>query len=438
MSMNVYYSMKKEDVRTLLARSDEIESEEVSSAVREILEQVRTGGEEAVKERTLAFDGVELTSLLYDRERIGKEARQVSADLASAIAEAARNIETFHASQRPVHEKVEVQPGVTCWQKSVPIERVGLYIPGGTAPLFSTLLMLAVPAKLAGCPSITIATPPRPDGSVDPTILYCADLLGIKDILTCGGAQAIGALAYGTESNRPVDKIFGPGNRFVTEAKQQVNSAGVSIDMPAGPSEVMVVVDSSTPVQFAAADILSQCEHGRDSQAVLVVIDRTAQEGEAIVQEILDHVNSQMDALIRRELAESSLSRSYAVIVESEEEAVDIINEYAPEHLILALEEYHVIEEQVVNAGSVFLGLYSPESAGDYASGTNHTLPTSGYARAYSGVNLSSFMKTITYQHLSPQGITDLSRTIVTMAEAETLQAHARAVSIRLDALKGV
>ncbi|MBN2861472.1 MAG: histidinol dehydrogenase [Sphaerochaetaceae bacterium] len=436
--MNVYYSMKKEDVRTLLARSDEIESEEVSTAVREILEQVRTGGEEVVKELTRTFDGVVLSSLLYDRERIGNEARQVPAALASAIATAARNIETFHASQRPMHEKVEVQPGVTCWQKSVPIERVGLYIPGGTAPLFSTLLMLAIPAKLAGCSSITIATPPRADGSVDPTILYCAQLLGIEDILTCGGAQAIGALAYGTESNTPVDKIYGPGNRYVTEAKQQVNASGVAIDMPAGPSEVMVVVDTSTPAQFAAADILSQCEHGRDSQAVLVVLDKTAQAGEAIVQEILDYVNTQIATLSHRSLAESSLSRSYAVIVESEGEVVDIINEYAPEHLILALQEYHTIEKQVVNAGSVFLGLYSPESAGDYASGTNHTLPTSGYARAYGGVNLSSFMKTITYQHLSPQGLTELSQAIITMAEAETLQAHARAVSIRLDALKGV
>ncbi len=431
--MNVYYSMKKSEVKNLLARSSAEESEDISLAVSEILERVRTEGEEAVLEFTCDFDGVELSSLLYEKKRIAEGAKEVPAELASAITIAAKNIETFHASQRPLHEKVEVLSGVTCWQKSHPIERVGLYIPGGTAPLFSTLLMLAVPAKLAGCPSVTIATPPRKDGSVDPVILYCAELLGIDTILTCGGAQAVGALAYGTDHSAPVDKIFGPGNRFVTEAKQQVNATGTAIDMPAGPSEVMVVVDAMTPPAFAASDILSQCEHGMDSQAILVVINNTPQGGEAIVQEILAQVNTQMSTLNRRELAESSFRRSYTVVVSDEREAVDVINEYAPEHLILATEDYSYLEEHVMNAGSVFLGCYSPESAGDYASGTNHTLPTSGYARAYSGVNLSSFMKTITYQHLSREGLAALSHTIITMAEAETLQAHARAVSLRVD-----
>ncbi len=436
--MNVYYSMEKSDVKTLLSRSLEGESEDISIAVAEILERVKDEGDDAVREMTAEFDGVELTSLLYDSKRIAEEAQQVPEELKKAIGIAAKNIETFHASQRPKHEKVEVLAGVSCWQKSHPIERVGLYIPGGTAPLFSTLLMLAIPAKLAGCPSITIATPPRKDGSVEPTVLYCADLLGIDRILTCGGAQAIAALAYGTESVEPVDKIFGPGNRFVTEAKQQVNAIGVAIDMPAGPSEVMVVVDISTPPAFAASDILSQCEHGRDSQAILVAVDETSQGGEAIVHEILAEVNHQMSTLDRKELAESSFRRSYAVVVSSDEEAVDIINEYAPEHLILSTKDFSYLEQHVVNAGSIFLGLYSPESAGDYASGTNHTLPTSGFARAYSGVNLMSFMKTITYQQLSTEGLASLGEAIITMADAETLQAHARAVSIRLDSLKGV
>ncbi len=435
--MNVYYSMKKEEVSKILIRSQEKESAELTLRVKDILAAVRERGDEALLSYARDFDGVDLSSVLYDPKRIEKESRNIDEKLKKAISAAAKNIETFHASQKPDHRKVEVLDGVTCWQKSFPIESVGLYIPGGTAPLFSTLLMLAIPAKIAGCRSITIATPPRKDGSVEPAVLYCAQLLGIDRIVTSGGAQAIAALAYGTESVSKVDKIFGPGNRYVTEAKQQVNAIGVAIDMPAGPSEVMVVVDSHTPPAFAASDILSQCEHGADSQAVLVVVAESREDGEAVVQSVLSEIGKQLSLLSRNHLTEKSLARSFAVVAYSESEAADIINEYAPEHLILSTRDFTYFEEHVVNAGSVFLGLFSPESAGDYASGTNHTLPTSGYARAYSGVNLASFMKTITYQYLTPEGLKSLGETVVTMAEAESLEAHAKAVSIRINTIGG-
>ena len=430
--LDIFYQLTSNEVRSSLARSTTATSAEVKKIVASILDEVRVRGDKALYEYTKSLDKVTLSSLLYPKEKIQEASSSLSSELKNAIDVAYHNIKTFHTSQIPTHPTVEVMPGVYCWQKSFPIESIGLYIPGGTAPLFSTLLMLAIPAKIAGCEHIVIATPPRKDGSIDPAILYVCQLVGIETILTVGGAQAIAALAFGTESVPKVDKIFGPGNSFVTEAKQQVIQLGVAIDMPAGPSEVMVVIDNTTQIAYAAADVLSQCEHGYDSQSVLVILSQDKKEGDEIAQKVKDEISRQTCYLSRKDYITSSLEHSYIVIVYSIEEALTVINGYASEHLILNTKDFSELEKGVKHAGSVFLGAYSPESAGDYASGTNHTLPTSGAARAYSGVSLQSFLKTVTYQRITHEGLKSLGPTIVEMANYETLSAHSNAVEVRL------
>ena len=386
-------------------------------------------GDAAVKEYEELFDHVKLDTLAVSQAEIDEAVAMVSPELMGAIQLAHDNIYTFHASQKFTGEKVEVAPGVVCWQKSVPIERVGLYIPGGTAPLFSTVLMLATPAKIAGCREIVLCTPPNGEGKVNPAILAAAKIAGVSRIFKAGGVQAIGAMAYGTESVLKVDKIFGPGNQFVMAAKQQVSLHDAAIDMPAGPSEVAVVADDTANPVFVAADLLSQAEHGRDSQVILITTS------EAMAKRVNEEVHRQLELLPRKDLASASLQYSKLIIVHNVDEAVDMTNEYAPEHLILAVDNYLAFAERVVNAGSVFLGNYSCESAGDYASGTNHTLPTSGYAKAYSGVNLDSFCRKITFQELTPQGVRTIGPAVELMAAAEQLDAHKNAMTVRLSSL---
>ncbi|NCB01678.1 MAG: histidinol dehydrogenase [Spirochaetia bacterium] len=430
--LEIIFSPTADEVRSSLVRSTQKTSLEVKKQVASILDEVRVRGDKALYEYTAAYDGVTLTSLFCSKEEILRASSLLSDELKKAIDVAYKNIETFHASQKVNHPTVEVMPGVYCWQKSLPIEVVGLYIPGGTAPLFSTLLMLAIPAKIAGCEHIIVATPVRKDGSVDPAILYAAQLVGVDTILTVGGAQAIAAFAYGTESVIKVDKIFGPGNTYVTEAKKQVTQEGIAIDMPAGPSEVMVVIDESTNISSAAADVLSQCEHGYDSQAVLVIIAQNKQEGQRIANNVKEEIEKQLSYLSRKKYIIESLEHSFIVIVYSIEEALTVINGYASEHLILNTKDFSALEEGTKHAGSVFLGSFSPESAGDYASGTNHTLPTSGLARSYSGLSLQSFLKTVSYQRITYEGLKKLGPTIIEMADYETLDAHSNAVKVRL------
>ncbi|MEZ4827044.1 MAG: histidinol dehydrogenase [Bacteroidia bacterium] len=402
------------------------------SRVREILFQVKNRGDEALREYSLRFDGYEKAYFSVEAEEFETANALVSDELKSAIAQAAANIRAFHESQREQTIRVETTPGVSCWRKSVPITQVGLYIPGGTAPLFSTLLMLAIPAQLAGCRDIVICTPPGKDGNIHPAILYTADYLGIHQIFKIGGAQAIGALAYGTETIPRVSKIFGPGNQYVTLAKQIVSQQGTAIDMPAGPSEVAVVADKTANPTFIAADLLSQAEHGTDSQVILVT------SCEPLLEVIRDEIELQLQQLPRKEIAREALHHSRMVLLENDEKVLEMINEYAPEHLILSVENPEVWAEKVENAGSVFLGHFTPESAGDYASGTNHTLPTNGFARSYSGVSLDSFVRKITFQQISPEGLLNLGTTVEVMAEAEELIAHKRAVSVRLEFIKGL
>ena len=435
MEINRYYRMREDQVPSLLKRATAKNNEAISKSVFSIIDQVRKRGDDALLELTKTFDSVTLSSLFYPPEAIKEEGELLDDSLKEAIGIAAKNITTFHQSQKINHQTIEVSPGVYCWQKSVPVEKVGLYIPGGTAPLFSTLLMLAIPAKLAGCSEIIVATPPQKDGRVDPAILYAASLVGIDKILRVGGAQSIAAMAAGTESVPKVDKIFGPGNAFVTEAKQQVTSLGCAIDMPAGPSEVMVVIDKTSDPAFAAADMLSQNEHGNDSQSILIVIADDEHKGKEIADSVEQQMEIQLQSLSRKEYIQSSLGHSHIVVTCSNEEALSIINAYAPEHLIIHTQDFSALESRIVNAGSVFLGEYSPESAGDYASGTNHTLPTSGFARSYSGISLLSFTKTISFQRLTSSGLKQLGPTIVEMAQYESLDAHAKAVIIRLDRL---
>jgi histidinol dehydrogenase len=430
--LDTFYSLSSQEVATKLVRSTSKTSVQVKKQVATIIEEVKQHKDKALFEYTEKFDNTTLTSIAYRKEEIAKSASMLSAPLKEAIGVAYQNIEKFHTSQKPKHSIVEVMPGVYCWQKSLPIESVGLYIPGGTAPLFSTLLMLAIPAKIAGCEKIVVATPPRKDGSVDPAILYAAHIVGIDTIVTVGGAQAIAALSFGTESVPKVDKIFGPGNSYVTEAKQQVSQLGTAIDMPAGPSEVMVVIDSGTNIIHAASDILSQCEHGHDSQSILVIIAKDKEEGDSIAKNVKEEIERQVHYLSRKPFITSSLENSYIVIVYSIEEALIVINSYASEHLILNTNDFSSLEEGVKHAGSVFLGDFSPESAGDYASGTNHTLPTSGAAKSYSGITLLSFLKTITYQRITSEGLKKLGPTIIEMAEYETLDAHSNAVKVRI------
>lgn len=394
--------------------------------VRTVLNEVRSEGDAAVKRYEEKFDKVTLSGLQVSEEEI-KEARElVSEDLKQAIRTAKANIEKFHASQRFTGQKVETTSGVTCWQKAVAIEKVGLYIPGGTAPLFSTVLMLAVPAHIAGCKEIVLCTPPNREGKVHPAILFAAEMAGVSKIFKAGGIQAIAAMAYGTESVPKVYKIFGPGNQYVTAAKQLVSLKDVAIDMPAGPSEVEVIADGTANPDFIAADFLSQAEHGADSQAMLVT------SAESIVSPVVDAIQQQLSELSRRDITAKALEHSRIIVLKDEQEVIAFTNMYAPEHLIIQTENYAHIAEQIENAGSVFMGLYTPESAGDYASGTNHTLPTNGYAKAYSGVNLDSFIKKITFQEITAEGIKNLGGTIQTMAGNEQLDAHRNAVTIRL------
>ncbi|SMB99806.1 histidinol dehydrogenase [Hymenobacter roseosalivarius DSM 11622] len=405
------------------------EARELEERVATIFAEVRERGDEALREYTARFDGVTLSDLRVRPEEMAGAAALVPAALQAAIRQAHANLEKFHQLQRPVEERIETMPGVECWRRAVPVQRVGLYIPGGSAPLFSTLLMLGVPARLAECPDIVLCTPPAPDGSVNPIILFTAQLLGITTIIKAGGAQAIAALSGGTESVPGVDKIFGPGNRYVTAAKQLATRYGVAIDMPAGPSEVLVIADETANPAFVAADLLSQAEHGPDSQVILLTTS------DALLVAVTQEVERQLATLPRREVAALALRESRAILLRTPEEMLFFSNQYAPEHLILALEEAEVFSVGVTSAGSVFLGHLTPEAAGDYASGTNHTLPTNGYARNYSGVSLDSFLKKITFQRLTPEGLRNVGPVVETMAEAEGLHAHARAVTLRLESL---
>jgi len=426
--MNILKYPNRAEWGALLERPHR-DASELRETVKTVLDKIQQEGDAAVKEFEQKFDKVTLDSLAVSEEEMIEAEELVSEDLKQVLMLAHDNIYKFHAAQKFVGEKVETAPGVVCWQKSVPIEKVGLYIPGGTAPLFSTVLMLATPAKIAGCREIVLCTPPNREGKVNPAILMAAKVAGVSRIFKAGGVQAIGAMAYGTESVPKVSKIFGPGNQFVMAAKQQVSLHEVAIDMPAGPSEVAIVADETANPVFVAADLLSQAEHGVDSQVILI----TTSESMAIKVDV--EVARQLALLPRQEIAEKSLQYSKLIIVKDVEEAVDMMNEYAPEHLILAVKDYTDMAERVVNAGSVFLGSYSCESAGDYASGTNHTLPTSGYAKAYSGVNLDSFCRKITFQELTAEGIRSIGHAVELMAEAEQLDAHKNAMTVRLQSL---
>jgi len=395
-----------------------------------ILKEVRTNGDKAVIEYEERFDKVKLESLAVSEAEIKEAEKEVPIELKVAILLAQRNIYTFHKKQKFEGKKVETMEGVTCWQKAVGIEKVGLYIPGGTAPLFSTVLMLAVPAKIAGCKEIILCTPPNKEGKINPAILYAAQVAGVSKIFKAGGVQAIGAMAYGTESVPKVYKIFGPGNQYVMAAKQQVAMHDVAIDMPAGPSEVEVIADETANPAFVAADLLSQAEHGVDSQVVLITTS------EKLLDEVEYEVQHQLSRLPRWQIAEKSLANSKLILVKDMDEVIELTNEYAPEHLIIETKNYMELAERVVNAGSVFLGSYTPESAGDYASGTNHTLPTNGYAKAYSGVSLDSFIRKITFQEISREGIQNIGPAIEVMAAHEQLDAHKNAVTVRLNSLK--
>ena len=401
----------------------------LNATVSSVLADVRQRGDAAVKEYEEKFDKAILTSLAVTEQEMDKAEQAISNDLKDAIILAHHNIKVFHISQRFIGQKIKTQEGVTCWQKSVAIEKVGLYIPGGTAPLFSTVLMLATPAKIAGCKEIVLCTPPNKEGKVNPAILYAARVAGVSKIFKAGGVQAIGAMAYGTESVPKVFKIFGPGNQYVMAAKQQVSLDEVAIDMPAGPSEVCVLADETANAEFVAADLLSQAEHGIDSQVLLITTS------ESKLEEIHQQVDKQLEVLPRKELASKALENSCYVLVKDYNEMMALTNLYAPEHLVIQTKNYEELAEKVINAGSVFLGSYACESAGDYASGTNHTLPTHGYATAYNGVNLDSYCRKITFQHLTEEGIRHIGHAVELMAEAEQLDAHKNAMTVRIKSL---
>lgn len=418
--MNVIKYPAKETWQRLLTRPIQ-DFEEIEKRVAPILQRVKTEGDAAIRAFALQFDNVSLDDFEVSAETIHAAKHQLSTELKEAIQTAYNNIYKFHKAQKQFPEKIETMPGVTCWRKSVGIDKVGIYIPGGTAPLFSTVLMLGIPAQLAGCKEVILCSP-----SLHPAILYCAELVGVTRMFRIGGAQAIAALAYGTKSVPQVFKIFGPGNQYVTAAKQLVSKEGTAIDMPAGPSEVAVYADESANPAFVAADLLSQAEHGADSQVLLVSTSET------ILNACIAEVEQQVKALPREDFATKALANSKAILLENQELAIELLNQYAAEHLILSVENAEEVSEKITNAGSIFLGNYTPESAGDYASGTNHTLPTNGFAKAYSGVSLDSFVKKITVQHISKAGIQQLGQAIIQMAEAESLQAHAEAVRVRL------
>ena len=421
-----YYKFPTEEELGELLKRPVRDAEDLNATVRSVLCDVRQRGDEAVREYEERFDHVRLDTFSVTEQEMVEAEALVSDDLKDALRLAHRNIETFHTAQRFRQEPLQVTEGVACWQKAVAIQKVGLYVPGGTAPLFSTVLMLATPAHIAGCEGIVLCTPPGRDGHVHPAILVAARIAGVSRIFKIGGVQAIGAMAYGTESVPKVFKIFGPGNQFVMCAKQQVSLHDVAIDMPAGPSEVEVLADETSNPAFVAADLLSQAEHGVDSQVLLVT------RSEALVEKVQAEVEAQLTQLPRRDIAEQALSHSKIILVGSDEEMLRITNLYAPEHLIIETQNYMQLSEGVRNAGSVFLGSLTPESAGDYASGTNHTLPTNGYAVAYSGVNLDSFVRKITFQHIMPEGIRRIGPAVERMAEAEQLCGHQRAMTLRL------
>ena len=422
--MKIYINPAKNKWTEIIQRP-QINNAALKNIVSEILLSVKQNGDEAIKKYSLQFDGVELNDLKVSDEEIKAALLVVDNELKNAIQLAKENIEKFHRSQKEEVKIIETSAGVMCWRRSVAIDKVGLYIPGGTAPLFSTLLMLGIPAVLADCREIIVCTPADKNGKVNPVILYVAHLLGLKNIYKIGGVQAIAAMAYGTESIPSVYKIFGPGNQYVTTAKQIISSEGIAIDMPAGPSEVAVYADESCNPTFVASDLLSQAEHGGDSQVLLVTASQQ------IVDNVKKEIDLQLKLLSRKEKIEKSLINSRFVIMENINDAFDLLNEYAPEHLIIASDNAELLSEKVINAGSVFLGHYSPESAGDYASGTNHTLPTNGYAKAYSGVSLDSFVKKITFQKLSKEGLKNIGNAVEVMAVAEGLDAHKNAVLMR-------
>lgn len=427
--MNIYEYPTARELEVLLRRPAH-DATHLTSMVAAVLDDVRQHGDEAVMRYEKQFDHADLTSLAVTAEEIEEAMGLVSDDLKRSIELAHRNIEKFHASQKFQSKHVQVTEGVECWQQAIPIQRVGLYIPGGTAPLFSTVLMLATPARLAGCPEIVLCTPPSASGKVNPAVLYAAHVAGVNRVYKAGGVQAIGAMAYGTESVPQVYKIFGPGNQYVTCAKQQVSMQGVAIDMPAGPSEVAVLADETSRPDFVAADLLSQAEHGVDSQVVLITTSRS------LLKQVEEEVERQLNLLPRRDLAMRSLEYSKLILVKDDEEMMRVSNLYAPEHLIIETENYMELAARVLNAGSVFLGSLTPESAGDYASGTNHTLPTAGWARAYSGVDLDSYIRKVTFQHITPEGVRNIGPAVEQMAAGEGLDAHKNAMTLRLKEVK--
>jgi histidinol dehydrogenase len=427
--MKKFFDPERSGWKKLLKRPTQT-VEDIEKVVEQIFGEVRDQGDEAVKKYSRLFDGNGSANLEVSESESANAQLQVSNELKAAIALAKGNIQQFHAAQRTDRVSVETMAGVKCWQEKRPIQKVGLYIPGGTAPLFSTILMLAVPAQIAGCKEIILCTPPAKDGSVNPVILYTAKLCGIKKIYKVGGIQAIAAMTFGTESIERVYKIFGPGNQYVTVAKQLATKYNVAIDMPAGPSELLVVADESANAAFVASDLLSQAEHGADSQVVLVSLSKQ------LLEEVEEEVQKQLDELPRKDIAKAAIEHSRFIYMSSSEEALELIDEYAPEHFIICTKNTDFFVDGINNAGSVFIGNYTPESAGDYASGTNHTLPTNGYAKQYSGVNLDSFTKSITFQEISAEGIQKIGNSIELMAEAEGLQAHRNAVTLRLNKLK--
>ena len=426
--MNIIRYPEKKDWSKIVERPH-LDVSKLNETVASVLADVKKRGDDAVKGYELKFDHVDLPSLAVSEAEMEEAERLVDSDLKAAIQLAHYNIQAFHEAQKFRSKKVETQPGVTCWQKSIAIEKVGLYIPGGTAPLFSTVLMLATPAKIAGCQEIVLCTPPGRDGKVNPAILVAARIAGVSKIFKAGGVQAIGAMAYGTESVPKVYKIFGPGNQYVMAAKQQVSLHDVAIDMPAGPSEVCVIADEQANIEFVAADLLSQAEHGVDSQVLLITTS------EQVILDVQAEVNRQLEQLPRKNIAQKALENSTLVLVHDKHEAIELSNAYAPEHLIIQTKDYEKLAEKVVNAGSVFLGEYACESAGDYASGTNHTLPTHGYATAYNGVNLDSYCRKVTFQHLTADGIRSIGHAVELMAAAEQLDAHKNAMTVRIKGL---
>ena len=426
--MNKISNPLREDWDQILKRPTQT-YDQIEGTVLEVFKAIQAEGDAAVARYTEKFDGIALDNLVVTQSEIDQALTSIDSDLKEAIKLAKANIERFHQAQRTPRVEVETAPGVMCWQEKRPIQKVGLYIPGGTAPLFSTILMLAIPAKIAGCKEVILCTPPDKQGNINPAILVTAQLCGIDKIYKVGGIQAIGAMTFGTESISKVYKIFGPGNQFVTVAKQMATKYNVSIDMPAGPSELLVVADDTADAAFVASDLLSQAEHGVDSQVILVSTSK------ALIAAVEEEIASQLEALPRKAIAEKAIANSKLIYVETHEKALELIDEYGPEHFIVATDSNDFYVDNIANAGSVFIGNYTPESAGDYASGTNHTLPTNGYAKQYSGVNLDSFMKSMTFQKLSEEGIQNIGNAIELMAAAEGLQAHKNAVTLRLNKL---